>query len=354
MPGSGLSRVGVVGLPQHVEDGAQLPQPLLAGGLDRLQGFGGRLRAGGQDVGGHPGLHVDGGHGVGDDVVQFAGDAQPLLVDAPAGRPVRPGRGWRPRRRAGSPPRSRRSSAAATMPGIRKKPPPLKCPNGLFTAVAVISTTSVAAAAMTARRTLSWVATVYRARTGATRDGAVDVAEQRVDGHRGGRDDEHGDRVAAPPGQDQAGDRDQQQRRARRAAPDARGTGSGPTGWWDAFAVGTEHQEDGHQHGQKRVRDRRADHRRHAAATPSMHASVGISEPYVALPRLISGYSPGSTRAAANPAAVRPSATRRADDRPGPAAAAVDLQLAERPPARGPRRSRCQRSPASSSATRRS
>jgi hypothetical protein len=28
-------------------------------------------------------------------------------------------------------------------------------------------------------------------------------------------------------------------------------------------------------------------HRRHAAAIPSMHVSVGIPEPYVALPRLI-------------------------------------------------------------------
>ena len=80
-----LGRVGVVGLAQHVQDGAQFPEPLLARGLDRLQGLGGRLRAGGQDVGGHPGLHVDGGHGVGHDVVQLAGDAQSFLVEAAAG-----------------------------------------------------------------------------------------------------------------------------------------------------------------------------------------------------------------------------------------------------------------------------
>ena len=36
-------------------------------------------------MGGHPGLHVDGGHGVGHHVVQFPGDAQPFLVDLPAG-----------------------------------------------------------------------------------------------------------------------------------------------------------------------------------------------------------------------------------------------------------------------------
>jgi hypothetical protein len=81
----GLDRVGVVGLAQHVEDGAQFAQALLAGGLDRLQGFGGRLRLGRQDVGGHPGLDVDGGHGVGHHVVEFPRDAQPLLVHLPAG-----------------------------------------------------------------------------------------------------------------------------------------------------------------------------------------------------------------------------------------------------------------------------
>ena len=80
-----LGGVGVVGLAQHVQDGAQFPKPLLARHLDRLQRFGGRLRAAGQHVGRHPRLHVDSGHGVGDDVVQFAGDAQSFLVDAPAG-----------------------------------------------------------------------------------------------------------------------------------------------------------------------------------------------------------------------------------------------------------------------------
>ncbi len=56
------------------------------------------------------------------------------------------------------------------MPGRMSNPPPLMWPNGLFTAVAVISTASVATAASTARRTLTCVATVYRARTGAIRD----------------------------------------------------------------------------------------------------------------------------------------------------------------------------------------
>ena len=52
---------------------------------------------------------------------------------------------------------------------MRSKPPPLMCPNGLFAAVTAISTASVTAAAATARRTLTWVATAYRARTGAIR-----------------------------------------------------------------------------------------------------------------------------------------------------------------------------------------
>jgi len=47
----------------------------LLAALIALQGLGGRLGAGGQHVGGHPGLHVDGGHGVGHDIVQFPGDA---------------------------------------------------------------------------------------------------------------------------------------------------------------------------------------------------------------------------------------------------------------------------------------
>jgi hypothetical protein len=51
-----LGGVGVVGLAQHVQDGAQLPEPLLARGLDRLQGFGRHLGTGGQHVGGHAGL----------------------------------------------------------------------------------------------------------------------------------------------------------------------------------------------------------------------------------------------------------------------------------------------------------
>ena len=70
---------------EHVKDCAQLAEPLLARGADRLQRLGRlgwpvaqQLRRGG-------GLHGDGGHRVRDHVVQLAGDAQPLLLDAPLG-----------------------------------------------------------------------------------------------------------------------------------------------------------------------------------------------------------------------------------------------------------------------------
>jgi hypothetical protein len=55
------------------------------------------------------------------------------------------------------------------MNGMTSNPPPLMCPNGLFAAVTVIKTASVAKAAMKARRRLTRLATEYRARMGAIR-----------------------------------------------------------------------------------------------------------------------------------------------------------------------------------------
>jgi hypothetical protein len=68
---------------QHVEDGAQLAQAVLARRADRLQGFGRLLGAVAEQGRGRAGLHGDRGHRVRHHVMQFPGDAHPLLVDPP-------------------------------------------------------------------------------------------------------------------------------------------------------------------------------------------------------------------------------------------------------------------------------
>lgn len=80
--GGGL---GVAGLAQQPDGGPQLVErgaTGLAYVRERLLGL---VRALVHDMGGHPGLDVDQGDVVGDDVVQVAGDAQPLLGDPAAG-----------------------------------------------------------------------------------------------------------------------------------------------------------------------------------------------------------------------------------------------------------------------------
>ena len=288
----GLNGVGVVGLAEHVEDGAQLPEAFLAGGLDGLQGLGGRLRLGGQHVGGHPGLHVDGGHGVGHHVVQFPGDTQPLLVHLPpgvlggpvadrghVGAPV--GHRDPGEQRGGDHERDDVEAAAVDVPervvgggdrhqhgqrhrGGRHRP---------------------AQADLGGHR--------VQGQDRGDQGGAVDVTEQRVDGHRGSRDGQHGERVTAPPGQRQARDRDQRQRGRRMRRRVAMELVQVELMVGMTLAVGAEHQDEGHQQRTDQVRDRRGE-----PAPPGrreiLHGrSVGTRRALVALPRLTIRLLPG-------------------------------------------------------------
>ena len=76
-------RLRALRLAQHVEGGAQLGQRGPARLLDLEQRGDGLLRAPVGDVGADAGLHRDHREAVRDDVVHVAGEAQPLLLDAP-------------------------------------------------------------------------------------------------------------------------------------------------------------------------------------------------------------------------------------------------------------------------------
>ena len=94
---------GVAGRAQGVEDLADLAQRLLAGRLDGGERGAGLFRVGVEEREADTRLDVDHRDAVREDVVQFAGDPQPLLVGAaPLGRPAhaRPAPG--PTARAGS------------------------------------------------------------------------------------------------------------------------------------------------------------------------------------------------------------------------------------------------------------
>jgi hypothetical protein len=69
---------------QQPEQPAHLGQGLPARGLDLGQGGGGLRGVGGDAAPGRSGLHHHHAHGVGDDVVQLAGDPPPLLGHRPA------------------------------------------------------------------------------------------------------------------------------------------------------------------------------------------------------------------------------------------------------------------------------
>jgi hypothetical protein len=328
-----LGGVGVVGLTQHVQDGAELPEPLLARGLDRLQRIGYRLGAGGQDVGGHPGLHVDGGHGVRDDVVQLAGDAQPLLVDAAAGillgpvldglhvgAPVRHGDTGEQRR--GDHERDDVEPTPADVPeGVVRRGDRQQHREGRHGRC---------------HRTADGDLCRHRVQgqDGGDQGGTVDVAEQRVRGHRRDGDCQHGNRVAAPPGQNQAGDRDQQHpgsRMRRRVATELNPVGRVP-GITLAETAG--HQQEGHHRGEHGIPDGRAEpsppRRRHTFhARKTKHGwrfrrpppvDRALTPRGVRRPRLIPWRYGQVTATAGRPAGVR--------------GGTLDLQLAERPPAR--------------------
>ncbi len=100
-PGAGYGGIGLVGLAQHVEYGAQLAQSFLAGPPDRAQRVNGRPGTLIRDVDRRPGLDVDRGHGVRDHVMQFPRDPQPLLVDPPLGGVLGAGLDGRRRRPGG-------------------------------------------------------------------------------------------------------------------------------------------------------------------------------------------------------------------------------------------------------------
>ena len=84
-PGRGGDRRLGVARAQHAERRTQVGQRLAADLLDVAEGLARLLRVGVLHVGGDAGLDVDGDQRVGDHVVQVAGDAQPLLVDAAPG-----------------------------------------------------------------------------------------------------------------------------------------------------------------------------------------------------------------------------------------------------------------------------
>jgi hypothetical protein len=92
---AGQRRLGVVVPAEQSDDRPGLRQRVPAGVGDDLQGLLGGGRIAVQQVGAHAGLHGDQRHAVRDDVVQFPGDAQPLLGDRPLGRDLGPafGRG---------------------------------------------------------------------------------------------------------------------------------------------------------------------------------------------------------------------------------------------------------------------
>ena len=79
----GARRGAAVLLPQHVERRSQVPQSLGRHVLDLHKRIG--LGAARAQVRGDAGADVDRDQGVGDRVVQLAGDAQPLLIEALAG-----------------------------------------------------------------------------------------------------------------------------------------------------------------------------------------------------------------------------------------------------------------------------
>ncbi len=84
--GGGLGgRLGVAGLAQQSDGGAQFLQRGAAGPAHMGEGLLGLVGPLVHDVGGDPGLHVDQGDVVGDHVVQIAGDAQAFLGDPAAG-----------------------------------------------------------------------------------------------------------------------------------------------------------------------------------------------------------------------------------------------------------------------------
>ena len=73
----------LVALAEHVQDRAELPQCVVGGLLDGLQGAAGLARLLVHQVQGHAGLDVDQGDVVGEHVVQLAGDAHALLAGPP-------------------------------------------------------------------------------------------------------------------------------------------------------------------------------------------------------------------------------------------------------------------------------
>ena len=252
-----LGRVAVIGLAEHVEDGAQLLEPFLAGRPDGGQRLGGRLRPGGQHMGGHPGLHVDGGHGVRDDVVQFPGDAQPLLVDPTLGVLLGPG----PDGGHVSPPVGQRDPAehdGRAHPGDEVEPAGGDLPERVACGGGghqhpdrdQPGRNGPACAALSGDRVQS--------DDGRQEGSAVDVAEQGVGGHRGGADGQHGERVAAPPGQGQAGDRDQGQRRRRMRRLVAVEIDDVGCLLGVPLAVAAPGQDHGHDDGQDHIRGRPA------------------------------------------------------------------------------------------------
>ncbi|GAA3237334.1 hypothetical protein GCM10020256_56700 [Streptomyces thermocoprophilus] len=77
--------LGVAGLAQQSDGGAEFVERGAAGLADVGEGLLGLVGPLVHDVGGDTGLHIDEGDVVGDDVVQVAGDAQTFLGDAAAG-----------------------------------------------------------------------------------------------------------------------------------------------------------------------------------------------------------------------------------------------------------------------------
>ena len=83
-PGAGTRlAAALVAVPQHPEHPTHLGEGGAAAGLDRGQRSLRGIRVRPQPVQPHAGLDGDGGHRVRHDVVQLAGDPQPLLVDRP-------------------------------------------------------------------------------------------------------------------------------------------------------------------------------------------------------------------------------------------------------------------------------
>ena len=83
-PGGRLARRVLVDAAQHAERGAHLAQQFAAGPLDGGQRRAGLLGVVVHQVQRHPGLHVDQRDVVAEDVVQVAGEPEPLLACPPA------------------------------------------------------------------------------------------------------------------------------------------------------------------------------------------------------------------------------------------------------------------------------